>query len=70
LANAIIRLRIDPVTGKKDVIIDYTSDSDALPIEHEEIHRKVMDRLIEGGAISAAEVGKIIIRRDGEEAVP
>jgi hypothetical protein len=69
MAELLLRLEIDPVTGKKNVIIDYGSDEDALPMEHEEDHRRLVDRLIEGGALNAASLGKIIIRRDGDEPV-
>ena len=66
MAEAEIRLVIDPVTGKRDVIIEYLSDEDALPMEHEEEHRRLVDRLIQGGAIAASELGKIVVRRAGE----
>lgn len=68
MANLIIRLQVDPKTKKRDVVIAYTSDADALPMEHEEIHRRLVDRLIEGGALKASELGKIIIEREREPA--
>lgn len=49
MAELVLRLRVDPVTGKRTVAIDYASDSDALPIEHEEEHRKLAEKLLEGG---------------------
>jgi hypothetical protein len=64
VANLILRLQIDPATGKKDVIIKYESDPDALPMEHEEEHRRIVDRLIEGGALKASELGRIVVERD------
>jgi hypothetical protein len=67
VAEVTIRLVVDPTTRKKNVIISYTSDSDALPIEHEDAHREVVDKLIEGGALAAAELGKIIIDRESRE---
>ena len=67
MAELILQLRVDPVTGKKDVVIDYGSDGDALPMEHEEEHRRWVDALLEGGTLAAAELGRIVIRRDGEE---
>ena len=66
MADLIIRLVIDPVTGKKNVVIGYRADADAMPIEHEDAHRRLVDRLIEGGALSAAELGEIIVERDQE----
>jgi hypothetical protein len=70
VANLTIRLRVDPATGKKDVIIDYQTDSDALPIEHEEEHRQLVEKLIEGGALKAGELGRIVVRREEEQRAP
>lgn len=59
-----IRLRVNPQTGKKDILVDLRSDSDALPHEHEQQHRQLVDKLIEGGLVSADEIGNITIQRD------
>lgn len=64
MASLILRLQIDPATGKKDILIKYESDADALPMEHEEEHRRLVDKLIEGGALKASEVGRIVVERD------
>jgi hypothetical protein len=64
VASLTLRLQIDPVTGKKDILIKYESDADALPMEHEEEHRRLVDKLIAGGAVKASEVGRIVIERD------
>lgn len=66
MAEVEIRLEIDPVTRKKNVRISYTSDEDALPMEHEEDHRAVVERLIEGGIVSAEEVGDVVVVREEE----
>lgn len=63
-----IRLRCDPETGKKDIIISLRSDADALPHEHEQQHRNLVNKLIEGGLLKASEAGKVIVER--EEAEP
>ena len=65
LASLTIRLVVDPRTGKKNIVVSYTSDTDALPMEHEEAHRRLVDQLIEGGALRAAEVGAVIVEREG-----
>jgi hypothetical protein len=44
-----LRLRVDPLTGKREVVVDYTSDADALPIEHEDEHRRLAGSVIDGG---------------------
>lgn len=63
MAELTIRLRIDPTTGKKNVVIQLSSDEDALPIEHEEEHRALVDKLIAGGALKQSELGKIVVER-------
>ena len=70
MAEMTIRLRIDPNTGKKDIVIALRSDADALPHEHEAHHRKLVEKLIEGGVLKAAEVGQIIVERVEEEPQP
>ena len=59
-----IRLRVNPQTGKKDIVIDLRSDEDSLPHEHEHQHRQLVDKLIEGGLVGEGEVGDIVIERE------
>lgn len=46
MAEVTIRLRHNPRTGEREVVIHYESDSDALPHEHERDHRALAERLI------------------------
>jgi hypothetical protein len=62
-----IRLIPDPVTGKKNIIISMRSDEDALPHEHEQQHRAVVEKLIEGGVVKATELGTITVEREEDE---
>ena len=62
MADLILRLRVDPRTGKREVVIDYPSDSDALPMEHEETHQQLANKVIEGGLRS----GKVDVSRESE----
>ena len=62
MADLILRLRVDPATGKRELVIDYTSDADALPMEHEDAHRQLADRIVEGGLRS----GKLDVTRPSE----
>jgi hypothetical protein len=62
-----IRLRCDPVTGKKDIIISMRSDEDALPHEHEQRHRAVVEKLLEGGLLKPSELGQIIVEREEDK---
>jgi hypothetical protein len=63
MAELTIRLRVDPATGKKNVVIQLHSDEDALPLEHEEEHRALVDKLIAGGALKQSELGSIVVER-------
>jgi hypothetical protein len=68
MASLTIRLEIDPQTKKKNVIIKYDSDSDALPQEHEEEHKRLVDALIKNGTLKAEDLGHIHIEREGQGA--
>ena len=62
MADVILRLRIDPATGKRELVIDYTSDADALPFEHEDAHRQIAGQVVAGGLGS----GKVSVARGAE----
>lgn len=64
MATLIVRLEVDPTTRKKNVVIKYESDSDALPMEHEEQHKKLVDALIANGAVKPGELGDVRIERE------
>ena len=70
MAEMTIRLQIDPDTGKKNIIVSLRSDDDALPHEHEQQHRALVEKLIEGGIVKAGEVGKIIVEREETKEEP
>ncbi len=67
MAEMTIRLIPDPDTGKKNIIISLRSDEDALPHEHEQMHRALADKLINGGIVKASELGQITVEREEEE---
>ena len=46
----------DPVTRKREVVIGYESDSDALPMEHEDDHRALVQKVAGPAAKSASRV--------------
>jgi len=70
MAEMTIRLRCDPATGKKDILISLRSDPDALPHEHEQQHRALVEKLIDKGLLKAEELGQIIVEREEEEQKP
>ena len=70
MAEMTIRLQIDPETGKKNIVVSLRSDEDALPHEHEQMHRRLVDKLIEGGILKAEEAGKVVVERQEEAKAP
>ena len=58
-----IRLRFNRKTGKKDIIIGYESESDALPIEHEEEHQAIVFKLLDQGVLAPSELGNVHVER-------
>lgn len=67
MAEMTIRLRVNPETGKKDIIVALHSDDDSLPHEHEHLHRQLVEKLMRGGLVGADEAGSLIIERLEEQ---
>lgn len=69
MAEMIIMLRRDPNTGKQNIIIKLDSEPDALPHEHEQMHRSLVEKLT---GIKPEDMGEVIIVRepDAEPAQP
>ena len=65
MAELTLKLVIDPHTGKKTLVADYHSDEDALPNEHEEEHRRLVGKVLEGASLDDA---ALAVHRDGEQA--
>ena len=65
MPDLVLRLRVDPVTGKRTIAIDYSSDADALPMEHEEEHRRLAEKIVDGGLRS----DKVEVSREQEAPV-
>lgn len=63
MAEIEIRFRMNMESGKKDIIIDYHSDEDAMRHEHEKDHRSIVERIVGQGLIEADEVGEVIVER-------
>ena len=68
MAQVTLRLVYDPDTGKKDIFIDFASDEDALPVEHERAHRELVARLLGQGVLRPDEVGRVVVTREGAAA--
>lgn len=63
MAQMIIMLRRDPQTGKQNVIVKLDSDPDALPVEHEQMHRALVEKLV-GKGLNPEDLGEIVIERE------
>ena len=63
MADIEISLRFNKKTGKKDILINYESDPDTLPVEHEEEHEALVRRLLETGVLAEGEVGNVVVER-------
>jgi hypothetical protein len=46
--------------------VSLQSDPDALPVEHEQLHKHLVERLLDGGLLKPAEVGQVIVERESE----
>lgn len=69
-----IILKRNPATGKQNIWVKLESDTDALPIEHEQLHRKLVEKLI-GAGLDPDDLGEMIVEREptaepGEPAKP
>jgi hypothetical protein len=69
MAEMLIVLRRDPTTGKQNIVVKLESDADALPIEHEQLHKKLVEKLI-GKGMSVEDLGEIVIEREGRTTPP
>lgn len=63
MAQMTIVLRRDPASGKQNIIIKLDSDPDALPIEHEQLHKTLVEKLV-GKLVEKEDLGEIIIERE------
>jgi hypothetical protein len=66
MAEMIIILRRDPQTGKQNIIVKLDSDPDALPVEHEQLHKKLVEKLV-GRGLDPEDLGEIIIEREEQK---
>ena len=62
MPSATLRLSVDPTTGKRTVTIAYGSELDALPHEHEEAHRELVEKIFEKGIAKPGD--NIVVERE------
>ena len=53
--------------GKFDLHIDLLSDGDALPFEHEEDHRALVKKVLEGSGLEEGDVSSVEVSRTPTE---
>ena len=66
MAEVTIRLRHNPRTGEREVVIHYESESDALPHEHERDHRALAEALL--GQPLGDDIENVRVERVSKEA--
>ncbi|MBH25656.1 MAG: hypothetical protein CMH57_14635 [Myxococcales bacterium] len=63
-----VHLRYNLETGKKDIVIEYDSEDDALPYEHEQRHRQLVEELVGKGILDSDDVGNVLVGRVEKDA--
>ena len=63
MADIRIRFRFDVETGAKEIVVEYDSDPDALPYEHEQRHREIVEMLVGKGVIGVQDAGAVRVER-------
>ena len=58
-----IRFKFDTTTGRKEIVVEYESDSDRLPVEHERRHRDIVEQLVGRGILKPDEAGNVKVER-------
>ncbi|MEZ6184644.1 MAG: hypothetical protein R3F62_06490 [Planctomycetota bacterium] len=61
-----IRFRMNMETGKKDILIEYDGDEDAMRHEHEREHRRIVETLVGKGVLREDEVGDVQVKRGSD----
>ena len=61
MAEITIRFRRDAVTGKREIVIHLESEPDALPHEHEQDHKKLVESIL--GMPVTEDIGEIVVER-------
>ncbi len=67
MAEVTIRLRHNPETGERELVVAFESDSDALPFEHEQDHRGAVEALL-GASVTQLQQAAEVSREEQPEA--
>ena len=63
VARLILRLFYDPHGERRDIVVDLASDADTVAFEHEQQHKSLLDRIVNGGTFAAARDGRVVVDR-------
>ena len=63
MAGATIRLLYNLETGRHDIYVDYDSEQDALPFEHEDQHRALIQQLLGIADLGEDQLGEVVVSR-------
>ena len=63
MGDITIRFRMNVETGKKDIVVEYEGDDDALPHEHERRHKEIVEQLLGKGVLGKDDTGNITVER-------
>ena len=56
----------DPENNKRELWVDYKSEDDWLPAEHEQRHRQIVRRLIAEGKLDPDKIDRIQVTVEGK----
>jgi hypothetical protein len=59
MGDIVIRLRGNIATGEREVVVEYESDPDMTPLEHEQRHRAIVEQLLLKGVIARDDAGQV-----------
>lgn len=59
----------DPENNRRELWVDYESEADWLPAEHERRHREIVKRLVAEGKLDPEMIDRVQVRVAGEERV-
>jgi len=63
MSELTIRLTKNRITGKREIKMGLVSDAGATPMEHEEDHRQLVDRVMDGGTLALSGSGQVSVTR-------
>jgi hypothetical protein len=63
-----LKLRHNPKTGKRDLVVEYESEADLLAHEHERDHRRLVEQLLGRSLDDLGPIGDVRLQREGDPA--